>query len=67
MDGRHPEAIRIAATSLTDPATMGYNAELRTVLIVLTALEHVLRSFYARVPRGAGVEEARRVYGRTPS
>ena len=47
--------------------TMGYNAELRTVLTVLTALEHVLRSFYARVPRGAGVEEARRVYGRTAS
>src|SRR5439155_455598 len=41
--------------------TMGYNAELRTVLTVLTALEHVLRPFYARVPRGAGVEEARRV------
>jgi (S)-ureidoglycine-glyoxylate aminotransferase len=47
--------------------TMGYNAELQTVLIVLTALEHVLRSFYARVPRGTGVEEARRVYGRAAS
>jgi len=47
--------------------TMGYNAELRTVLTVLTALEHVLRSFYARVPRGAGVDEARRVYGRAAS
>jgi len=47
--------------------TMGYNAELRTVLTVLTALEHVLRSFYARVPRGAGVDEARRVYGRPAS
>ncbi len=47
--------------------TMGYNAELSTVLRVLTALESVLRSFGARVPFGAGVEEARRIYGRAAS
>ncbi len=47
--------------------TMGYNAELSTVLRVLTALESVLRSFGARVPSGAGVEEARRSYGRPAS
>jgi (S)-ureidoglycine-glyoxylate aminotransferase len=47
--------------------TMGYNAELSTVLRVLTALESVLRSFGARVPSGAGAEEARRVYGRAAS
>lgn len=42
--------------------TMGYNAELSTVLTVLTALEHVLRSFGVRVPSGAGVEAATRAY-----
>lgn len=42
--------------------TMGYNAELRTVLTVLTALEHVLRSFGVRVPSGAGAEAATRAY-----
>ena len=47
--------------------TMGYNAELSTVLRVLTALESVLRSFGARVPSGAGVEEAKRIHGRAPS
>jgi (S)-ureidoglycine-glyoxylate aminotransferase len=47
--------------------TMGYNAELSTVMRVLTALESVLRSFGARVPSGAGVEEARRIYGRAAS
>lgn len=47
--------------------TMGYNAELSTVLRVLTALESVLRSFGARVASGAGVEEARRIYGRAAS
>ncbi len=47
--------------------TMGYNAELSTVLRVLTALESVLRSFGARVLSGAGVEEARRIYGRAAS
>ncbi len=47
--------------------TMGYNAELSTVLRVLTALEYVLRSFGARVPSGAGVEEARRIYERAAS
>lgn len=47
--------------------TMGYNAELSTVMRVLTALESVLRSFGARVPSGAGVEEARRIYGREAS
>jgi (S)-ureidoglycine-glyoxylate aminotransferase len=47
--------------------TMGYNAELSTVLRVLTALESVLRSFGARVPSGAAVEEARRSYERAPS
>ncbi len=47
--------------------TMGYNAELSTVMRVLTALESVLRSFGARVPSGAGVEEARRIYERAAS
>jgi (S)-ureidoglycine---glyoxylate transaminase len=47
--------------------TMGYNAELSTVLRVLTALESVFRSFGARVPFGAGVEEAKRIYGRAAS
>ncbi len=42
--------------------TMGYNAELRTVLTVLAALEHVLRSFGVRVPPGAGVDAAIRAY-----
>ncbi len=47
--------------------TMGYNAELSTVMRVLTALESVLRSFGARVPSGTGVEEARRIYERAAS
>lgn len=47
--------------------TMGYNAELSTVLRILTALESVLRSFGTRVPSGAGIEEARRTYGRAAS
>lgn len=42
--------------------TMGYNAELRTVLTVLAALEHVLRSFGVRVPSGVGVEAAKHTY-----
>jgi (S)-ureidoglycine-glyoxylate aminotransferase len=41
---------------------MGYNAELRTVLAVLDGLEHLLPSFGVSVPRGAGVEAARRTY-----
>lgn len=41
---------------------MGYNAELKTVLAVLTGLEHVLRSFGVAAPRGAGVEAARAQY-----
>lgn len=45
--------------------TMGYNAELSTVLRVVTALEQVLRSFGARI--GSGVEEARRAYERATS
>lgn len=47
--------------------TMGYNAELSTVLRVLTALEQVLTSFGARIPPGAGIKEARQVYGRAAS
>ena len=42
--------------------TMGYNAELRTVLTVLNGLEHTLRSFGAKVPYGVGVEVARKTY-----
>ncbi|MGQ0568299.1 MAG: pyridoxal-phosphate-dependent aminotransferase family protein [Armatimonadota bacterium] len=42
--------------------TMGYNAELRTVLAVLNGLEHVLRSFGVRGRHGAGVEIARQTY-----
>jgi (S)-ureidoglycine---glyoxylate transaminase len=43
---------------------MGYNAELSAALAVLNGLEHVLRSRGLSIPRGAGVEEARRVYSR---
>ncbi len=42
--------------------TMGYNAELKTVLAVLNGLEHVLRSRGIQVPRSAGVETARATY-----
>jgi (S)-ureidoglycine-glyoxylate aminotransferase len=42
--------------------TMGYNAELKTVLTVLVALEQVLHSFGARVVRGAGVDAAHAAY-----
>ncbi len=42
--------------------TMGYNAELKTVLAVLSGLEQVLRSRGVPVPRGAGVETARSAY-----
>lgn len=42
--------------------TMGYNAELKTVLTVLTALESTLRSLGVRVPPGAGAEAATRAY-----
>jgi (S)-ureidoglycine-glyoxylate aminotransferase len=42
--------------------TMGYNAELKTVLAVLNGLEHVLRSRGVTVPRGAGIEAAREAY-----
>lgn len=45
--------------------TMGYNAELRTVVTVLTALERVLRAFGVRVPDGAGVAAATQAYERT--
>ena len=41
---------------------MGYNAELRTVLLVLSGLEHVLRSLGVDVPRRAGVEAAMEAY-----
>ena len=43
--------------------TMGYNAELSTVLRVLTALEQVLTSFGVRIPPGAGIKEARHAFG----
>ncbi len=42
--------------------TMGYNAELKTVLAVLNGLEHVLRSRGVSIPRSAGVEAARASY-----
>ena len=42
--------------------TMGYNAQLSTVLTVLNGLEHILRSFGAKVPYGSGVETARQTY-----
>jgi len=42
--------------------TMGYNAELKTVLAVLNGLEHVLRSRGVAVPHGAGVDAARSVH-----
>ena len=42
--------------------TMGYNAQLSTVLTVLNGLEHTLRSFGVKVPYGSGVEAARQTY-----
>ena len=42
--------------------TMGYNAELQTVLAVLHGLGQVLRSRGVTVPRGAGLDAARSVY-----
>lgn len=42
--------------------TMGYNAELKTVLAVLNALEQVLRSSGVHVPHGGGIEAAREAY-----
>jgi len=42
--------------------TMGYNAELQTVLAVLHGLEQVLRSRGVNVPGGAGLDAARSVY-----
>lgn len=49
--------------------TMGYNAELKIVLTVLTGLEHVFRSFGLQLPDGAGVDAANTSwttsYGRT--
>ena len=47
--------------------TMGYNAELKTVLAVLNGLEHVLRSRGVAVPRGAGVEAARIAHLSSPA
>ena len=41
---------------------MGYNAELRTVLAVLSGLEHVLRSRGVAIPYGAGGTAARDAY-----
>lgn len=41
---------------------MGVNASLPVVLSVLGGLEHVLRECGASVPRGVGVEAARRAY-----
>lgn len=43
--------------------TMGFNAELKTVLVVLAALEQVLSTFSVKVPKGGGGEAARHVYG----
>jgi len=42
--------------------TMGYNAELKTVLAVLHGLEHVLRSRGVAASRNVAVEAARSVY-----
>ena len=42
--------------------TMGYNAELKTVLTVLAGLEHVFRSFGLQIPQGAGVDAAEKTY-----
>ncbi len=38
--------------------TMGYNAELKTVLTVLAALESIFTSYGVAVPRGAGIDAA---------
>lgn len=42
--------------------TMGYNAELKTVLTVLSGLEDVFRSFGLRMLHGAGVDAAEKAY-----
>lgn len=42
--------------------TMGYNAELKTVLTVLTGLEHVFQSSGVKSDRGAGVAAAEKAY-----
>lgn len=42
--------------------TMGYNAELNTVVRVLTGLEHVFRSFGVQIPQGVGVDAAEKAY-----
>lgn len=42
--------------------TMGYNAELKTVVTVLTGLEHVFRSFGLQIPEGIGVDAAEKTY-----
>lgn len=42
--------------------TMGYNAELKTVVAVLTALEQVFRSFGIKVPKSSSVDAAEKAY-----
>lgn len=42
--------------------TMGYNAELKTVVTVLAGLEHVFRSIGLRIPQGAGGDAAEKAY-----
>jgi (S)-ureidoglycine-glyoxylate aminotransferase len=42
--------------------TMGYNAELKTVVTVLAGLEHVFRSNGLRIPQGTGGDAAEKAY-----
>ena len=42
--------------------TMGYNAELKTVVTVLAGLEHVFRSSGLKIPQGAGGDAAEKAY-----
>jgi len=41
---------------------MGYNAELKTVITVLTGLEQVFRSFGLQIPQGVGAHAAEKAY-----
>lgn len=47
--------------------TMGYNAELKTVVTVLAGLEHVFRSFGLQILQGEGVNAAEKTYALIPT
>jgi alanine-glyoxylate transaminase/serine-glyoxylate transaminase/serine-pyruvate transaminase len=45
---------------------MGYNSEPKNVMLVLAAMEHVLRKFGAKIPAGSGVAAAAAHYAANP-